>query len=171
MSRFKLVFIFWLTLLAHASYAIEADALLPPEQAFQAHAKAATANQIEIDWTIAKGYSLYRKNMRFESKTPDIQLGEPVYPAGKIKHDELLGDIEHYREQLKVNLPITAAKSGNSIQLVIHYQGCADIGVCYPPQEKTLDVSLPTSTVAANVSPIDSLVKGLSSLKPSFSQP
>jgi thioredoxin:protein disulfide reductase len=170
MSRFKLVFIFWLTLLAHASYAIEADALLPPEQAFQAHAKAATANQIEIDWTIAKGYSLYRKNMRFESKTPDIQLGEPVYPAGKIKHDELLGDIEHYREQLKVNLPIIAAKSGNSIQLVIHYQGCADIGVCYPPQEKTLDVNLPTSTVAANVSPIDSLVKGLSSLKPSLSQ-
>lgn len=169
MPRFKIIFIFLLSLLSQTVYAIERNALLPPEQVFQATAKAATPNNIEISWTIAKGYSLYRKNMRFEEKSPDIQLGNPIFPAGKLKHDELLGDIEHYRDQLKVILPVTASK-GSSVQLIIHYQGCADIDVCYPPQEKTLDVTLPASVVAANISPIDSMVKGISSLRTNLSQ-
>jgi thioredoxin:protein disulfide reductase len=170
MPRLKIVFNFLLLLLTQTAFALESNELLPPEQVFKASAKAIRPDQIEVTWTIAKGYSLYRKNMRFETKTPDFKLGDAVFPAGKIKHDELLGDIEHYREQLKVNLPISATKDASSIQLVAHYQGCADIGVCYPPQEKILDVTVPVSTVAANVSPIDNLVKGISGLKTKLSQ-
>ncbi len=170
MPRLKIVFIVLLLLLTRTAFALEGNELLPPEQVFKASAKAVSPNQIEVTWTIAKGYSLYRKNMRFETKTPDTKLGDTVFPTGKIKHDELLGDIEHYREQLKVNLPITATKGTSSIQLVAHYQGCADIGACYPPQEKTLDVTLPAPVAAANVSPIDSLVKGISGLKTNLSQ-
>jgi thioredoxin:protein disulfide reductase len=170
MSRFKLIALFLLSFTAQIGIALDSDTLLPPEQAFQASAKAATPNQIEINWTIAKGYSLYRKNMRFETKTPIIKLGDPVYPAGKIKHDELLGDVEHYRDQLAVNLPVIDANGTTSTQLVIRYQGCADIGVCYPPQEKTLNVNLPTPTLIANASPIDGLVKGISGLKVNLSQ-
>jgi thioredoxin:protein disulfide reductase len=169
MPRFKIIFIFLLSLLSQTVYSIESNALLPPEQVFQATAKAATPNQIEISWTITKGYSLYRKNMRFETKTPNIKLGEAIFPAGKIKHDEMLGDIEHYRDQLKIILPVAASKS-SSVQFIVHYQGCADIGVCYPPQEKRLDVTLPALVVAANVSPVDSLVKGISSLRTNLSQ-
>ena len=170
MSRFKIVFICLISLFSQTAFSIESDELLPPEQVFQASAKAVSPNQIEVTWTIAKGYSLYRKSMRFETKTPEIQLGDAVFPAGKIKHDELLGDIEHYREQLKINLPVKDSKGASATQLLIHYQGCADIGVCYPPQEKTLDIKLPTSTLAANVSPVDSLVKGISGLKPNLFQ-
>ncbi|MEQ1543710.1 protein-disulfide reductase DsbD [Methyloglobulus sp.] len=170
MPRFKIVSIFLLLLLAQTAFALESNELLPPEQVFQASAKAISPDQIEITWTIAKGYSLYRKSMRFETQAPQIQLGNPVFPAGKIKHDELLGDIEHYREQLKINLPVTATKSVPSTQLVIHYQGCADIGVCYPPQEKHIDVTFPASTVAANFSPADGLVKSISGLKSNLFQ-
>ncbi|MEQ1739699.1 MAG: protein-disulfide reductase DsbD [Methyloglobulus sp.] len=170
MSRFKIVFICLISLFSQIAFSIESDELLPPEQVFQASAKAVSPNQIEVTWTIAKGYSLYRKSMRFETKTPEIQLGDAVFPAGKIKHDELLGDIEHYREQLKINLPVKDSKGASATQLLVHYQGCADIGVCYPPQEKALDIKLPTSTLAANVSPVDSLVKGISGLKSNLFQ-
>jgi thioredoxin:protein disulfide reductase len=170
MSRFKIILIFLLSLLSQTAYAIESNALLPPEQAFKASAKAVSPDQIEITWTIAKGYSLYRKNIRFVTQTAGIKLGDAVFPAGKIKHDELLGDIEYYREQLKVNLPVTASKGIPSNRLAIHYQGCADIGVCYPLQEKILDVTLPAPIVAANVSPVDSLVKGISGLKSNLFQ-
>ena len=170
MSRFKIIIFCLLPLLDQTGFALDSDALLPPEKVFQASAKAISPDQIEITWTIAKGYSLYRKSMRFETKTPQIQFGNPAFPAGKIKHDELLGDIEHYREQLKINLPVTVSKSVPSTQLVIHYQGCADIGVCYPPQEKSLDVTFPAPTVAANVSPVDSLVKEISGLKSNLFQ-
>jgi thioredoxin:protein disulfide reductase len=171
MSRFKIIFVFLLLLLSQTVYAIENNELLSPEQVFQASANAVTPDQIEVTWTIAKGYSLYRKNMRFETETPQMQLGDPVFPAGKIKHDELLGDIEHYHEQLKIILPVKDTKGSPSTQLLIHYQGCADIGVCYPPQEKTLEIKLPAPTlVTANVSPVDGLVKSISGLKANLFQ-
>jgi thioredoxin:protein disulfide reductase len=170
MSRYKIILIFLLSFLSHAGYGIETDALLSPEQAFQASAKTVNPGQVEISWTIAKGYSLYRKNMRFEAKTPDVKIGAAAFPAGKIKHDELLGDIEHYREQMKVDLPVTLPNGTSSTQIVVHYQGCADIGVCYPPQEKTLDIKFPVSAIAANVSPVDGLVKGISGLKSNLLQ-
>ena len=170
MSRFGIIYIFWLSLLSQIAYGIESNALLPPEQVFQATAKAVAPDQIEVNWTIANGYSLYRKNMRFEATSPDIKLGDAVFPAGNIKHDDILGDIEHYRNQLKVILPLTATIGASAIQLFVRYQGCADIGVCYPPQDKTLDVTLLAPIVAATVSPVDSLVKGLSSLATGSSQ-
>ncbi|NOU20467.1 MAG: protein-disulfide reductase DsbD [Methyloglobulus sp.] len=165
MPRLTIIFT-CLLLLCQTAHAIENAGLLPPEQVFKAVAKAASSGQIEVTWTVAKDYSLYRKNMRFETQTPGVHLGDAVFPAGTIKHDELLGDIEHYRGQLKVNLPVTAAKGIATAQLVVHYQGCADIGVCYPPQEKSLDVTFPVSTVAAPVSPVDSVAEGVPGLKP-----
>ncbi len=170
MSRYKIIVTCLLILLAQTGFALDGNTLLPPEQVFQATAKTVSPDKIEINWIIAKGYSLYRKNMRFETKSPDIRLGDAVLPVGKIKKDELLGDIEHYREKLKVMLPVTANKDASSTQIMLHYQGCADIGVCYPPQKKTLNVTLPAPIVAANVSPIDSLVKGISGLKTNLSQ-
>jgi thioredoxin:protein disulfide reductase len=166
MPRLKIAFIVFLFLLSQTAHAIESAELLPPEQVFTASAQAVSPDQIEITWTVAQGYSLYRKNMRFETQTPGIQLGDAVFPAGTIKHDELLGDIEHYRGQLKVNLPVTAAKGIATAGLAVHYQGCADIGVCYPPQEMALAVSFPVSTVAAPVSPVDSVAEGVSGLAP-----
>ncbi|WP_411727241.1 protein-disulfide reductase DsbD [Methyloglobulus sp.] len=170
MSRFKIIVFCLLPLLVQTGFALDSNALLPPEQVFQASAKAVSPDQIEVTWTIAKGYSLYRKNMRFEAKTSDIKLGDAVFPLGEIKHDELLGDIEHYREQLKIKLPVLAPNGTTSTQLLIRYQGCADIGVCYPPQEKTLNINLPAPTLAANVSPVEGLVKGFSGLKANLFQ-
>jgi len=161
MSRYKLIALYLLSLFALPAIALDSDMLLPPEQVFQASATAVTPNQIEINWTITDGYSLYRKNMRFEARTPDVQLGDPVYPAGKIKRDEILGDIEHYRGRLAIKLPLIDAKGATSTQLVIRYQGCADIGVCYPPQQKTLNVNLAPPTLAANVSTIDGLLSSI----------
>ncbi len=170
MLRPTLILFTLLLLSAQPTYALKKDALLPPEQAFQASAQVNKQNQVEIQWLIAKGYSLYRKNMRFETNTPNLTLGDPAIPVGKIKHDELLGDIEHYRESLTINLPVNYPANLSEAQLTIRYQGCADIGVCYPPQEKKLSVKLPAPIVAAAVSPVDNLVKGLSGMQSGLSQ-
>ncbi len=168
----NIIFLFLLALFSPIASAVDAGSLLPPDQAFQAIAQAGSRTEIKVNWSIAEGYSLYRKNMRFEFASPDIKLGNPVFPAGKIKHDELLGDIEHYRKALKINLPVNVNNDLTSATLAIRYQGCADIGVCYPPQTKTFNVQLPpvASFVSANVSPLDNLVKGLSGLKTNLKQ-
>ena len=164
MSRCKLIFICFFLLSSQLCFALASDELLPPEQAFQATA-ASKPDQIELNWTVAKGYSLYRKNMRFETKSADIQLGKAIFPSGNIKHDELLGDIEHYRGQIKITLPVMATKLPPSAELVVHYQGCSDLGVCYPPQEKTFTVNFPVTVVNSSVSPVDGLVKSIAGFK------
>ena len=45
----------------------------------------------------------------------------------------------------------------------MQYQGCADRGICYPPQKTTFDLKLPTP--AAKVDPVKQLIKGAQNLK------
>ena len=171
MSRLSIVFYCLLAIFSVNALGLDNDTLLPPEQAFRVDVKSENPGRIEIDWTIAEGYSLYRKNMRFDSQSSGVELGTPEFPTGKVKHDEMLGDIEHYRKTAKISLPITANKDLASAQVQIRYQGCADIGVCYPPQTVTLPVKLASSPIVdANLSPVDNLVKGIAGLKANLTQ-
>jgi thiol:disulfide interchange protein DsbD len=166
MSISKLILFFLLQLIAHPLLAQSQDELLPPEQAFKLTARALTEKQLEFDWEVAKGYSLYRNNMHFESKTDGVQLAKPVFPAGKIKHDDILGDIVHYRDRLKVPVGFTGGDGASSVQVQVRYQGCADWGVCYPPQKKTMEISLARNASVVSANPLAQLVKGISGLLP-----
>ncbi|MDO9106546.1 MAG: protein-disulfide reductase DsbD [Methylovulum sp.] len=157
----KIIFFWFLITFGQAVSAFENDELLPPEQAFTVTAKALATDKLEISWAIAEGYSVYRNNMRFEAKSKQIELGAAVFPDGKIKHDEFLGDIEHYHNQLKVVVPLTNPDRVSEIPLFVQYQACADKGVCYPPQKLTLDIPLPNALVA-KANPLTQLVKSFS---------
>ena len=81
---------------------------------------------------------MYRERFGFESNTAGITLGEPSYPAGKIKDDPGFGKVETYRKQVSVEIPLirdAATSSAIELSLKTKAQGCADIGVCYPPQK------------------------------------
>jgi thiol:disulfide interchange protein DsbD len=108
--------------------------LLPPDAAFRITATTSDSNTVQVSWEIADGYYMYRDRMRFSSDTPGIALGKPDLPAGKIKDDEFFGKIAIYRNQATVSIPITrAAGASDTLGLSVISQGCADIGVCYPP--------------------------------------
>ena len=139
--------------------------LLPPDQAFKISAKAVTSDQLEISWDIAEGYYLYRNKMQFESKTEQIQTVTPVFPAGETKHDDFFGDVVIYRNNLRIPVSLIAANEASSIQLLVQYQGCADRGICYPPQKKIFDITLPAAAPVANANPLELLVKSLPGLK------
>ena len=126
MRIFNIFFFYFLTLVSQLAWALEVDELLPPEQAFKVTARAVTSNQIEISWDIADGYYLYLKKMRCESKSPDVQLATPDYPAGKIKHDETFGEVTTYRDNLKVPIFLKTSNGAASVELMGHYQGCTD---------------------------------------------
>jgi len=125
------------------------DELLPADQAFSFQATMASNDRIRAVWDIADGYYLYKSKFRFATDAEGIQLGDAVLPAGKIKQDEFFGDIETYRQQLVVEIPfIREAGAANSFELKASSQGCADIGVCYPPQTQ-----LAALTIADNDTP------------------
>ena len=145
-----------LLLLGQSAVALADDELLPPEQAFKISATAIAADQVEISWDIADGYYLYRDKMQFKSKTDQVQSVTPAFPDGKTKHDDYFGDVVIYRNHLKIPVSLITG-GGTAIQLQVQYQGCADRGICYPPQKKVFDLALPAS--AAAVSPVDQLLK------------
>ena len=117
--------------------------LLPPEQAFRFSARALDDRTLEARFTIADGYYLYRDKLKF-AVTPDgAVLGVPDLPAGRIKTDEFFGKVETYRGLLVVKLPLSGAAAGKAVVLAADSQGCADVGVCYPPTLQKLTLALP----------------------------
>jgi thiol:disulfide interchange protein DsbD len=123
-----------------ASFSISAlqDELLRPEQAFKLTARV-EGNHLIANYDIAPGYYMYRKRFEFDVETPGAQFGTPVIPPGKVKQDEFFGEVETYRDSLRIELPILFdAGSLKTIEVKATGQGCADIGICYPPLDQLL---------------------------------
>ncbi|MEX2488891.1 MAG: protein-disulfide reductase DsbD domain-containing protein [Pseudomonadales bacterium] len=107
---------------------------LPVDEAFKLTASREN-NTIELRWQVSPGYYLYRHRLSFDAT--EAELGKPEISPGLDKHDEYFGDVEVYYDELVVRLPIISAEDG-AVELVVGYQGCADAGLCYPPQEKPI---------------------------------
>lgn len=111
-----------------------ADDLLAPEQAFRFSARLIEPDLVEVRYSIADGYYMYRDKFRFTTIPQSAALGEARFPPGKIKEDEFFGRVETYRGELFIRLPV---KSAGRFTLKAVSQGCADVGVCYIPVTQT----------------------------------
>ena len=141
-SRIAALFLAFASLPAFAQ-AMDPSELPPVDSVFQLSATAPARERIEVRWKIAPGYYLYRHRTNVEVLGNAYQAGALQIPVGKKHHDEFFGDVETYRSELKVTLPGKATAGTDALALRIKYQGCADVGVCYPPQTRTVNVSLP----------------------------
>lgn len=104
------------------------DEFLPVEQAYQLQPNFA-GDTLVLHWDIAEGYYLYRHQFSF--KTDDGEALSADIPAGKGKEDEYFGHVEVYYHYLDVKL---ANLPAHPFTLSVTSQGCADAGLCYPPQ-------------------------------------
>ncbi len=132
-----------------------AEEFLAPEQAFKLSAKLITPKKIEITYKIADGYYLYRERFAFSAEK--AKLGEPNIPKGQVKFDpNFEKEVEIYRHELRITIPVEA-NQGFSLKAIS--QGCADKGLCYPPMESIVKLSLETNATSNNESEITSLEK------------
>src|SRR5215471_2938701 len=121
---------------------------LPPERAFRFTARALNPQTIEAKFTIAEGYYLYRDKIHFSVEPATAGLTVPPLPEGKIKEHQFFGRVETYRDSLIVNLTLKNAEVGQKFVIVAESQGCADLGICYPPQAQRVTVALPAASAA-----------------------
>jgi thiol:disulfide interchange protein DsbD len=117
---------------------------------------------LQLSFRTVPGYYLYREKFRFSA--PDATLGEPELPPGQVKFDEnFQKNVETYHGPLDVRLPVTQSNAGG-FTLDVVLQGCADAGLCYPPQTRQVRVSLAgfggDGTVAMVVEPAAGLSAG-----------
>ena len=124
-----------------------AEDILKPEEAYQydvSHAE----DEITVRWRIEPKHYLYKKRMAYASLTETVELGEAILPSGIPHFDEFFGQMEIYRDEAIVRIPITQrATDARTMNLELRSQGCADIGLCYPPQVWTTKVDLKTPAV------------------------
>ena len=165
MRHFK-SFIALLGLGLATAFAVDAQEpeLLDPDQAFSFTASITDASTARVSWEVADGYYLYRDRIRFSTDTPGIELGKPVLPAGKIKDDEFFGKIAILRGRVTADIPVTRSpEAPESFRLNAVSQGCADIGVCYPPHTQVVQLDLPADTggQAAGLAALDPLTDRL----------
>lgn len=117
--------------------------LLPTEEAFRFAARAIDGRTVEASFTVADGYYLYRDKLRFSAASPAVTFGAAELPAGKVKDDQFFGKVETYRGRVVVRLPLENAAAGQSVTVRADSQGCADVGVCYPPNVQSVTVVVP----------------------------
>lgn len=120
------------------------DEPLMPDQAFVMKTTVLNADMIRAEWDIVEGYYLYRNKFKFSTDTPGISLQPGIYPKGEIHEDEFFGKVETYRKHVAIDIPvIRSANAADLFDLNVVSQGCADLGICYPPQKKSVSLNLP----------------------------
>lgn len=112
---------------------------LPVERAFELNQAEGNPGEIKLRFVAADGYYLYRHRFQFHTEPADVALGAAQLPEGERKHDEYFGDVVVYHNIVDVTLPRPAAAHA-AFTLVVSYQGCADKGLCYPPQTVRLNI-------------------------------
>lgn len=132
----------------------EEEEFLEPEQAFALNVELDKDNTLMAVWQIAEGYYLYRHTLSVELLSPG-RLGEPQIPAGEPKQDPHFGAVEIYKHQLVVPVAVLDSQGQTQVKAKFKYQGCAAAGLCYPPQEKVVELSLsaPIATDAPAAEP------------------
>ncbi|MFI8607206.1 protein-disulfide reductase DsbD [Pseudomonas sp. NPDC077649] len=131
---------------------------LPVREAFKLSLMSSDAEALTLRFVAAEGYYLYRHRFNFAVEPGDLALGQAELPPGQAKHDEYFGDVEVYYGVLDIRLPL-ANPEQRPLRLQVGYQGCADKGLCYPPETEFIEIGeLPT--VAAPDSPTSAPAAG-----------
>jgi thiol:disulfide interchange protein DsbD len=129
-----------------ASASREGD-FLPVEAAFRLEVFADGPDRVQVAFEIADGYYLYRNRLKVTTDSASAQLGAPTLPRGESKTDEFFGTQEVYHHQLIATVPVSRSGATElQLPLAIAYQGCAEAGLCYPPQTQHVTIALPAAT-------------------------
>lgn len=151
--------------LALAHPALAKDDFLAPQQAYR-YTIDAEADRIVIHWKVEKGYYLYKKKMGVASTMATVQLAEPLWPKGEDHTDDYFGTQEIYRGNVDVPVAFTVhgPERPKKLALELKLQGCADAGLCYPPQRWKTEIDLPAAgTSSGGGGGLSSLFKSKSS--------
>jgi len=127
----------------------EEDEFLPVDEAFIVSAEVSADGSLVARWEMPDGYYLYRHRFEFdirtsaEQSTSPVTLGEAEIPDGKKKIDDYFGEVEVYYHNAEVVVPVISGTGRSElVEVGIGYQGCADAGLCYPPEVTWVPITL-----------------------------
>ena len=90
--------------------------------------------------------SIYQDSVKLYSKRQSAEIFAEALTQTISHTDEYFGDVEIYREQaayLVKTKSLTGQPPPKRFDMVIEYRACADIGICFLPEQKTLRIENP----------------------------
>ena len=116
-----------------------------------------------IGWDIAPGYYLYKQKIEILAKDASIDVGS--LGDGEIIEDEFFGKTEVFFQSVSIISKLSDVNEGAVVK--VRYQGCAEAGLCYPPEVITIPLSVIAGEQSQNATPSNAA----SALTESTSQP
>jgi len=142
------------TNLSMAAPASLGGSFLPPSEAFRPSVAVIDSEQVQVRFDIQPGYYLYRDKLGIEPTgllPSDIKLTPGNLPASTQKDDPNFGLTEIYAKPLNWPIYVKGGSRPFSTTLSIRYQGCAEQGICYPPEVVLIPISLPVSEAPVTI--------------------
>ena len=113
---------------------------IPADQAFKLVGDTKDNNKLILDFQVTSGYYLYQRKFAYYSSNPTVKFQDAIFSrSAQIKDDPDFGKVPVYHDDVSITVPYSG-----SGKVTVHWQGCADAGLCYPPQER--EFNLPPST-------------------------
>ena len=139
-ARVRLVAALALATIGTLALAADTD-YLDPAQAFRGQARVVDGHLIELRIDVAPDYHLYRERMSVELDGTGAQVGPVAIPSGKVQYDETFQkNVEVLRGVVAMRVPVEKANADFRVR--VNYQGCADKGLCYPPQTAVVNAGV-----------------------------
>lgn len=133
------------------------DQFLPPEQVFT-YTVTGDAAAVSVHWSLPPGYYAYKSRMSLQSATAGVTVGPAVYPQGDVHKDDYFGAQEVFRGSFVVTAPLIGVPEARRVVLKLKIQGCADAGLCYPPQVTETTLELPAAAAGTAAGGINAIL-------------
>jgi thiol:disulfide interchange protein DsbD len=142
---------------------VQAQTFLPVDSAFKPSLSVAGPQLLQVDFALARGVYLYRERFAVTlqgdaaSKAPAQAAAQALalaLPPGQSKYDPTFDKtLEVYHGDVSGQVKLPAGLTGQPV-LALVYQGCADAGLCYPPQTRRYQLLLDAQGAVTGVTPL-----------------
>ena len=110
-----------------------------PDDLFRLSVSRDGAGDYRLDWAVAPDSYLYRDKIIVTSSSSEAEPLKVETSAGKVKDDATFGETEVYYGS--ATAAVAARDVGATSAILVTYQGCAEMGICYPPVTKFVDLA------------------------------
>jgi thiol:disulfide interchange protein len=133
---------------------------LPVDAAFALSSSVHDGDTLALEWTMPKGYYLYRDRFALKAINATDSLGELQWSEGTRHRDPQFGDVTVFYDRARLRVPVrNAAPLPEVLDVRVTFQGCLENNVCYPPTTRRLAFRLPPALREATA---DASASGLS---------